>query len=341
MSTASGVRAAARTGIQVGPKGGHFYINSHGKKVYGVPPTVTVAVKGAPTPAHIFKGSVVDVDVEGEGRLPGVVHSVNKSKKTVVVRLRDGSLVDGSFSDVTPRAAGPNKPPTSPKPELPKFKAPEPRSEPDYDPEASAVRLPGVTHNISPSKVYNEQFVQAVKDGNFGPYLANHPITMFGGLVSTNAANASYTPPYSGTSHIKLKSPNDMRSSWANAAVTIAYTGGVEGKTPGRSPWVVMPNNSPTYEDFVRSCLVHELGHHMHLNGVLSEDLKLEIREHYIHQSSGYAPRWTPSRYSRTDHMEWFAEAHIAYVYHNEHFKKSDPTGYGLVQRARRELKME
>jgi hypothetical protein len=39
--------------------------------------------------------------------------------------------------------------------------------------------------------------------------------------------------------------------------------------------------------------------------------------------------------YSLTNHKEWFAESHLAYVWHNEEFKTKDPRGHDLVQRMR------
>ena len=102
MGMKSGMRAAQRQGVatapvKIGPRGGKFYINAQGHKVYGEPPhgggshgpTTMKAEARAPkkpkvVPPHLKVGATVHVEVEGEGIIKGKVISVGKAN--VIVR---------------------------------------------------------------------------------------------------------------------------------------------------------------------------------------------------------------------------------------------------------------
>lgn len=75
------VPGSPASGVHVGPRGGRFYFNAHGNKVYGEPPKVG---------DHIKKGATLEVDVGDEGWLKGKVTHVKRSGQ-VITELDDGS----------------------------------------------------------------------------------------------------------------------------------------------------------------------------------------------------------------------------------------------------------
>ena len=127
MSVRSGALAAAKRGVavsggvQIGPRGGKFYINSAGKKVYGEPPKAapTARVPAPPTkttppreidkgqsgvpakpikspgvPSHITRGGKVWVDLGDKGWASGKVQTIGKDSGVSKVRLDRGGLVE-------------------------------------------------------------------------------------------------------------------------------------------------------------------------------------------------------------------------------------------------------
>jgi hypothetical protein len=91
---------------------------------------------------------------------------------------------------------------------------------------------------------------------------------------------------------------------------------------------------------FRERVLVHELGHHMHLDGKLSRALSDEIGVAYrkrVNPTTGHLHpgKWAASEYAMRNEMEWWAETHTAYVYHPEELRAADQEAYDLVSRVR------
>jgi hypothetical protein len=99
-------------------------------------------------------------------------------------------------------------------------------------------------------------------------------------------------------------------------------------------------------EKMQQATMIHELGHHIHLNNrdPLSPALNREIENAYHSRvSKDEAGKrvtspgaWVPSSYSRANHKEWFAETHAAYVLYPETLKAKDPSAYKLMTKVRK-----
>jgi hypothetical protein len=99
------------------------------------------------------------------------------------------------------------------------------------------------------------------------------------------------------------------------------------------------------------STTIHELGHHIHLNGAdpldpaLNRAIELAYMARVERQMDPKTGRprvrvrggaWVPSSYSRANHKEWFAETHSAFVQFPETLKAKDPEAFALIRRVRK-----
>lgn len=238
MSFQSGARAAARLGIatsgmQMGPRGGRFYINAHGHKVYGIPPVAHERMSAGPSvPLHLTKGSKAQADLDEEGWVTGTVMSINPRKKTVKMKLADGSWIEAPFDSTRPH--GPVPPPRTPKASgsLPPHaqighhvevdvegegwlrghvhkvlkghivveledgtfvKSPFDASRAVVGGRARVKTLESYANHVKGSTDFRESFRKAIEVGGFGPFLDNHKLTSIEEGLRSKRALGMYT----------------------------------------------------------------------------------------------------------------------------------------------------
>lgn len=372
MSTKSGILAAQRQGIHVGPRGGKFYFTTHGTKVYGTPPTgrVSSSIQVSDVSSrhsYIVKGAHVKADLEGEGWVHGKVTSVNARNRTARVRLSDGGEA------IVPYAA------LRPKTEPTRRRVPRATSAPHSFVKGQKVKadmegegwLSGTIE-----KLHKNHALVALSDGTY----AKVPFGALKGRERAKTANVGVhdmARDVRGSATWKEQFETAMREGGfaqflaKNKLVSLGEASGrhalgtYRGFPPevrvsdraafasaaarlasrpllGPNTWAVRPDYSP--EGYQRKTMVHEVAHYMHLardadgaRKFISKETDKEIWDHYRSQHKG----WVPSQYSKTNEKEWFAEASVAYVYHPVEFRQNDPKGFALVQKARREAGVE
>lgn len=398
MSIRSGQIAAMKKGIsvggiQMGPRGGRFYISASGRKVYGEPPTgrpgaqvgsspAKMSSKGkrATPPEHLKVGQMVRVDTD-EGVIVAKVtkvYTTGKYKGWADFEDEHGTL-EAPWAATEPHITTPTK----------RKKAPEP---PPNDgshiregahvevdmaeeghmrgkiikvhPEHVVVQLEDgdeaeVFHeHIRPARQLKDQsqYIKdlrgteqfkldtelAIEKGGFAPFLKKMPLKeMREGYPGGGGAYGVYNYDHRITisNHDRMM---ELQQSFSRRST--------EAVGPGTHN--VQREYPPEANGVKQAAIVHEISHHLHLAPIhegmraghdpvavaqrrrwdQAHILDSDIRHHWVRRrDSG----WVPSQYARTNHKEWFAEAHTAYVYHRDTFAKEDPTGFALVQRVR------
>lgn len=122
-----------------------------------------------------------------------------------------------------------------------------------------------------------------------------------------------------------------------------------KSKLPWGETWGVS-NKAEDAQDATRDVFVHELGHHLHLWGLLRGAAPTElgskvdktIRDAFRSLDVGpkekarilskTAPNPAISRYAISNHYEYFAESFSAYVRHHDVLKAHDAIGYKMVR---------
>ncbi len=419
MGMKSGMRAAQRQGVptasmRMGPKGGKFYFNSQGHKVYGTPPAPHVhveAAKAAPkeraaVPSHVVKGATIHADLEGEGWVKGTVTGISKARGVARIRLHDGSGdIEAPFENTKEHHEPTPKPAKQPKP-VPPPKAPKPPKDtgpagghgphitmghhvevdlkgegwirghiseikgkyvhvelvdgttakahvdtvrPAKEKPAGAERErvginKYVRGNINGNPMFKYQISKAIEEAGFAPFLEKHPLGDMneGGRGVGGRAMGVYARtmrPFSGeTIHTEINLKKDMSS--ALGSIRAQTTDAVVGL--GVFNVNTVSGRHMTEDDLYHSVIIHEISHHLHLHDNLDQggrgtpaDRDWDARVHSHHWKGKAQGSWVPSIYARTNHKEWFAEAHTAYVLHNKEFKENDPVGYALVRERR------
>jgi len=179
--------------------------------------------------------------------------------------------------------------------------------------------------HIDGGKTFREDVHAAIRKAGMQPFLKTHPVQHL--IEGEHPDHPRALGLYGGGSHTVL-----VKSLTAQAVAL-----GLEAKWHrdkiGPNAWTVR-SEKDTPEEKRKAVTVHELSHHMHLNGALSGELHTKINEHFDKIVAG--KQWVPSTYARTNEKEWFAEAHTAYVYHRAELRVNDPAGFEIVKRVRK-----
>lgn len=125
---------------------------------------------------------------------------------------------------------------------------------------------------------------------------------------------------------------------------------GAVSETLGQELWQVAYRAADA-QSFRQRILVHELGHHLHLDGKLPKQLEKRILNAYSRRTQHVRFEQRPwgradvravtpgtfitSQYASVNENEWLAETHSAYVYHPQELAKADPEAYALMRDVR------
>ncbi len=302
------ITGGSRPEVQVGPRGGKFYIADTGTKVYGTPPILTA--RRSANPGHRYRdGKSEKRDIPGSPK-PQPPQPKLKSKKE-------------SHAN-----------------EKPQFKPFE------YQPEIKGLNLDNSDARITSNqrKLTENAIKQAVKEGKFDALLKEHPLGHFRVVANHGANQAGVAGWYLGGVRIPPP-PRELRNVEVFLFPTL-YS--FEKPYVYGQSFSVTKNksNDPTTEDVQRfynekvgSVVIHELSHHMH-HALVKKNPQLTKQVDAIY-SNRFEHQKTASRYAMTNEKEWFAETHTAYVFHNEELKRNDPEAWELMRAARRTLGME
>ena len=196
----------------------------------------------------------------------------------------------------------------------------------------------GIEHSLDPSG--KAMVESAIARGGFGPYLAEHPLeSVREHSMADRSCNGVYARPTAlgGKAFISIK---DSES----AEVTFARVQKGGSRSLGHEGCFSVSQMAKTPAEMRERIMVHELGHHIHLDRsnplpgelmvaiVKAHGQRVQVKDDKASTKPG---KWTPSAYSNGDHKEWFAEVHAAYVFHPKELKAKDPEAYALVKRVR------
>lgn len=214
----------------------------------------------------------------------------------------------------------------------------------------------GIAHSLSEAD--RKPVEKAIQKGGYGHYLADHPLESvrehdaIGPNGERQSSNGVYARPHEkgALPFISLKSMPDVEMTHMRAEKNWTKLG---GRKPIGSPEVFsLSTLATTPEEMRERTMVHELGHHIHLdrNNPLSKETNRTIKDAYAARvESDEATKsqkrkpgaWVASAYAMSDHKEWFSETHAAYVYHPKELKKHDPEAFKLMARVRKERGIE
>jgi hypothetical protein len=85
-------------------------------------------------------------------------------------------------------------------------------------------------------------------------------------------------------------------------------------------------------KDAIRNTLLHELGHHVHLNDIRARSETYLKVDALIREAFNGRPGKTVTRYAGTDRHEYFAECFNAYYSARSELRDNDPSGFKMVE---------
>lgn len=295
--------------IQIGPRGGKFYYNASGRKVYGTPPTPKAPKAPKPAPAPRVK------------KAQGVRKAIEKVKA------------------------------------------------------ASAGRFKLEKHMPlrGNAEYFTDEIKKVVKKGNFDKLLVKHPLMSIGfdehragtgGCYRLSTAQLHVNPGMIYTSK-DYKIPSEQKQGMPSAH-NVGWTKGDGFAQPIDKQRIGTRAHVMT----------HELSHHMH-NILVKQAIGANDKDPVFARSSAIytgpdgvrlkatnptlqsrqasdlhariVERWENARntksavswYAITNHLEFFAETHTAYVDHHDELKANRPNDYALIRDVRKHLGME
>ncbi len=205
----------------------------------------------------------------------------------------------------------------------------------------------GIAHSLD--KDSRRVVEGAIARGGYERYLKDHPL----GRVEEHSIeeshnNAVYARPKRAEADLPFISIKDAPGFEVAHARSQRIRADLGRKAAiGSDNTFTVSTLAKTPEAMRERTMVHELGHHIHLDvhNPLPSDLMTRIAQAY-NRRVGADKKTVPgkfvvSMYARDNHKEWFAETHAAYVYHGAALKKKDPEAYALVRDVRKARGLE
>jgi SPP1 gp7 family putative phage head morphogenesis protein len=213
---------------------------------------------------------------------------------------------------------------------------PEPAAAPGPPPENERVPLSELGIRSTLDKAGTQIAEMGIARAEIRKYLKTAPLSGIGPMSEQQTANGLYYP---GLQKLELNSAEHFEAGHAD---DLWYEKRVGRKLAVGDPetWS-MSSLGTSPGDKRQRTLVHELGHHVHINAAkrLPGRLEQEIRDAFharVNEDGETRPgKWVVSKYSKTNEFEWFAETHTAYVYESATLKARDPEAFNLMRRVR------
>jgi hypothetical protein len=183
---------------------------------------------------------------------------------------------------------------------------------------------------------------RAIRRGGFHHYLGDHPIAR---IEEHSNKEMSYSGAYARMRgpraaelpFISLKNAEGFAAS--HASLQRAYAAQGIKKEIGSA--FTISSIAETPAEMRERTMVHELGHHLHLDP--HNPLPIELRgriaaaynERVGRDKRARRGKFIVSAYAADSEDEWFAETHSAYVHHGAALEKADPDAHALIRDVR------